>query len=176
MTYFITTDSTGQVTGLYCDGEGYAPIPSTAVVVTDTDAEILHAGFARYKFIAGALSVNPDQDITVRKVSKIAEIDAAYNAAISVISASYPETERNSWPKQEAEARAWTANNTAVTPLLSSIATARGSTIADICARVITNADAYAVYAGGMIGKRQAKMIAIAAATTIVELDAILWI
>jgi hypothetical protein len=109
------------------------------------------------------------------KAIKTNEIDAAYNAAISVISSSYPETERNSWAKQEQEARAWIANGSAATPLLSAIAAARGTSLTDIAARVIANADAYAVYAGGVIGKRQAKMIAIAAATTIAELEAITW-
>lgn len=109
------------------------------------------------------------------RVIKIAEIDAGYNAAIAIIAASYPETERNSWAKQEAEARAWTANNAAATPLLSAISSARGSTIAAICAKVIANADAYAIYAGATIGKRQAKMIAIAAAATVSELESIAW-
>lgn len=107
--------------------------------------------------------------------AKTLEIDSAYAISIGVISANYPETERNSWAKQELEARAWTADNNAPTPLLTAISTARGTTIADICSRVITNADAYAVYAGATIGKRQAKMIAIAAATTLTDLEAITW-
>ena len=102
-------------------------------------------------------------------------VNEGYTAAINVIAAEYPETERNSWAKQEAEARAWAANNLAATPLLSAIAVARGTSLADICARVIANADAYAVYAGGVIGKRQALMLRIASATTLAEIEMILW-
>jgi|GEM_PF-704317 len=105
----------------------------------------------------------------------VVKVNDGYTAAINVIAAEYPETERNSWAKQEAEARAWMANNAAATPLLSAIATARGTSLADICARVIANADAYAVYAGGVIGKRQALMLRVASATTQVELEAIKW-
>jgi len=104
-----------------------------------------------------------------------ARINQGYAAAINVIAKDYPETERDSWPKQEAEARAWVANNTTATPLLSAIAAARGTTLADICARVTANADAYAVYAGGVIGKRQARMLRLAATTTIAEAEAIVW-
>lgn len=169
--YYIL-NSGQHITALY-DDTVLAP-PSNAVAISDADGERirLSGDFSIAKLINGTLDFD---DFGVAKKTKIAEIDAAYTAAIAVISANYPETERNSWAKQEAEARAWTANNTAVTPLLSAIATARGSTLADIAARVIANADAYAVYAGGVIGKRQAKMIAIAAATTIADLEAITW-
>lgn len=102
-------------------------------------------------------------------------IDSAYEATIGMIAASYPPTERDSWPKQEAEARAWVANNLAPTPLLSAIAVARGTTLANISTRVIANADAYAVYAGGVIGKRQARMSQVDAATTVAGLEAISW-
>lgn len=109
------------------------------------------------------------------RVEARARIDAAYTQAINVIAASYPETERNSWAKQEQEARAWMIDNTTAAPLLTAIAAARGTTLADICARVIANADAYAVYAGGVIGKRQALMLLVDAATTSTGLEAITW-
>ncbi len=180
MKTFVTVSSSGNITNVF--GEWVSPnIPINAIEISYDDGFMIRQArcFGDYRLVNGALELDTTF-ISARLFSeaipaKIAEIDAAYNAAIAVISASYPETERNSWAKQEAEARAWTANNTAATPLLSAIATARGSTLADIAARVITNADAYAVYAGGVIGKRQAKMISIAAATTLTELEAITW-
>lgn len=108
------------------------------------------------------------------KAIKLAEIEAAYAAAIAVIAAQYPDSERDSWPKQEAEARAYTANPAAPTPLLSAIAFRRGITVTDLAARVIANADAYAVLGGDIIGRRQARMDAIAAAVTANDMDALL--
>lgn len=107
-----------------------------------------------------------------------AEIDAAYSDAINVIAAQYPDTERDSWPKQEAEARAYLAESSAATPLLSAIATARGITVADLAARVLTNAAAYSVAGGEIIGRRQARMDAIAAAVASNDqaaLQAVVW-
>ena len=125
----------------------------------------------------GAQFITPPKYATLAEAqdAKRGEIDASYLTAINVIAGSYSETERNSWAKQEQEARAWVANNAATTPLLSAIAAARGTPLADICQRVINNANAYAVYAGGVIGKRQALMIRIAAATRIAEVEAIVW-
>lgn len=174
MDYFITVDA-GTITGLYSDAVGYASVPSTAIAIQRADGEKLRMGFADFNYSNGLVTLNQVAILSKNKRAKTAEIDAAYTAAIAVISASYPETERTSWAKQEAEARAWTTSLAAPTPLLSAIATARGTTLVDICARVIANADAYALYAGGVIGKRQAKMITIAAATTVPELEAITW-
>lgn len=107
-----------------------------------------------------------------------AEINAAYSNAINVIADQYPDTERDSWAKQEAEARAYLADNNAATPLLSAIATARGITVDDLAARVVANADAYTVTAGEIIGRRQARMDEIAAAVAandIAALQAVVW-
>ncbi|MDO8413018.1 MAG: hypothetical protein Q7S51_04415 [Gallionellaceae bacterium] len=113
----------------------------------------------------------PDQPKTVDQVRQ--DINSAYTTAINIIAADYPETERNSWAKQESEARAYVANSLAPTPLLTAIATARGITVADLAARVIVKADAYAAYAGEQIGKRQARMDAIAAAVAVNDLAAL---
>ncbi|MEW6314121.1 MAG: hypothetical protein AB1513_08805 [Pseudomonadota bacterium] len=126
----------------------------------------------------GATFRPPAVSIDEIEAGLCADIEAAYAAAIDVIAAQYPATERDSWPKQEAEARAWTADNAAATPLLSAIATARGIALADLAARVIANADAYAAQGGAIIGRRQARMDAIAAAVAandIAALQAVTW-
>lgn len=87
---------------------------------------------------------------------KLASINASCEAEIASISAGYPASEVLSWPKQEAEARAWTADNQAVTPLLDSLAAARGISKAELASRVIAKADLFAQLSGAIIGKRQA--------------------
>jgi hypothetical protein len=109
------------------------------------------------------------------KSRKRAEINAAFAASIADLKANYPADEIQSWFKQEAEARAYEADNNASTPLLSAMANARGITVADLAARVVTNADAYSVAAGALIGKRQKYEDSIEAATDADTVSVIAW-
>lgn len=106
---------------------------------------------------------------------KLASINASCESEIAAISAGYPASEVLSWPKQEAEARAWTADNQAVTPLLDSLAAARGISKAELASRVIAKADLFAQLSGAIIGKRQAledQLDAISDGLTAEELEA----
>lgn len=85
----------------------------------------------------------------------LADINTECEKAIAAIRAGYPESEVLSWPKQEAEARAVAADHTSSTPLLDALATARGIDKAELVARVIAKADAFAAISGALIGKRQ---------------------
>lgn len=82
-------------------------------------------------------------------------INGACELAISQISAGYPSSEVLSWPKQETEARAWLANNTAATPLVDALAAAREVPKADLVDRIIQKADLFAQVSGQLIGQRQ---------------------
>ncbi len=84
-----------------------------------------------------------------------ARINASYESAILQIVGSYPAHEISSWDKQETEARAWVADNTAATPWLDGAATARGIPKAELVAKVIAQADALAPVHGALSGKRQ---------------------
>lgn len=107
--------------------------------------------------------------------TKLANINASCEAEIAAISAGYPASEVLSWPKQEDEARAWTADNQAVTPLLDSLAAARGISKAELASRVIAKADLFAQLSGAIIGKRQGledQLDAISDGLTAEELEA----
>lgn len=90
------------------------------------------------------------------RAAKLAEINAAADAAIAAMTATYPAGEVATFDKQEAEARAYLADATAPTPLLSALSTARGLDRAELVRRVIVKADAFAVASGTIIGQRQA--------------------
>lgn len=109
------------------------------------------------------------------RADKLHEISAAYEARLNVILKDYPVVETKTWNKQESEARAWAADNTAGTPLLTEIANARGLTMVELVPRVIAKADAWITLSGAATGKRQALEQQIGAATTIEELEAIQW-
>ncbi|MGJ8619626.1 MAG: hypothetical protein ACSHWN_04785 [Methylophilaceae bacterium] len=97
----------------------------------------------------------PDPTIDELITKKITEINSQFNQLMHQITAGIPVDEIASWDKQEAEARAYTADNNAVTPLIDALAAARGITKADLAGRIITKADLFATVSGQLIGTRQ---------------------
>jgi hypothetical protein len=172
MGYLLTIDSNQKIVELFCDAPGYAAPPPDAVAISDADGEQISKATNRgdYNYVNGQLVFDA---IGQLERDKNTEIDAAYKAAIGVVSDAYPSTERDSWTKQDAEARAWTADHAAVTPFLTALAAARGIPIADLAAKVLGKADAYVVYAAQTIGRRQARQDAIAAAVAANDLSAL---
>ena len=81
------------------------------------------------------------------------------------------------WRTQEDEARAYTADNTVDTPMLSELIIARGmdETVADLAAKVIANADAYRAAYTPLLGKYQSLTNQIGLATTVDEVNLIVW-
>lgn len=60
-----------------------------------------------------------------------------------IVSARYGKLEQQSFEQQKKEAEAWTADNTASTPMLSTLATARGITVSDLVSKINTKVAAY---------------------------------
>lgn len=156
-------------------------IPGDAVLITAAQhAALLDAQSVGKRIEAAAdgypVAIDPPPlTLTELKRLKFSEIEQAAEAAIAPITSAYPIAERDTWPIQEAEAVAWTANPTAATHILNAIATARGQTIADVAANVLTKAAAFKALAGATFGKRKAKRDLIDAAATAAELSAIVW-
>jgi hypothetical protein len=123
----------------------------------------------------------PDQQFTAAellsqaKIDKLEEVTKAYKAAVAALIGNTDQYEMSSWTKQEAEARAYIANNAAPTPLLSGMVAARGlrETVAQLATIVIANADAYQAAYATILGSYQAKQKAIDAAKTVEEVQAI---
>ena len=88
-----------------------------------------------------------------------------YNSTITAMIGTVPQTEIDSWPKQEAEARDFVVNgDSAVTPLLDGLISARGlgETKAVLANLIIVNADTYAVGFAQALGTYQAAIKALA--------------
>lgn len=107
------------------------------------------------------------------KVSKLAEINTAYNTATSSLVSTYPSTELLTFDKQESEARAWDADNSASTPLIDALVLGRGIDKAELVRRIIAKADVFAVATGYLTGQRQRYEDQLDAATTAEEVEAI---
>lgn len=90
------------------------------------------------------------------KAAKLSEINKAADKIMAALISTYPDREISTFDKQEAEARAYMADPTAPTPLLSALAKARGLSMDELVKRVIAKADAFAVASGYIIGQRQA--------------------
>ena len=107
------------------------------------------------------------------KAAKLSEINAAADRAIGTLTVTYPDREISTFDKQESEARAYAADPTASTPLLSALAQARGISLPDLVERVLAKADAFAVASGSIIGQRQALEDRLDACTTLEEVQGI---
>ena len=107
--------------------------------------------------------------------AQIAVINAACESVLAQITAPYPPSEIASWDQQLAEAQAWTASNSAPTPLLSAIIAANGATLSAQVASVLAKSAAFKAASGAAIGKRQLLTDQINAATTVAQVGAITW-
>jgi hypothetical protein len=88
------------------------------------------------------------------KAAKFASIDADFESAVSSLTAGWPQHEIQTWSKQEAEARAFVANQSSPTPMLTTIAATRGLTVSELAQRVIRDADAFTNASAHYVGLR----------------------
>lgn len=124
----------------------------------------------------------PSISITIVQIkeAKLTEINNACNQQIEAIKATYPENEVSSWDKQEREAIALLTDATASTPLIDSIAQARGVDRVTLAGKIIEKSKAFAQVSGSLIGKRQAledqlNAIDLTAADAVDKINAIHW-
>lgn len=117
--------------------------------------------------------VPPVPTLDEAKAAKLSEINAVADRAIATLTATYPDREISTFDKQESEARAYAADATASTPLLSALAQARGIPLSDLVGRVLAKADVFAVASGSIIGQRQALEDRLDACTTLEEVQGI---
>lgn len=107
------------------------------------------------------------------KAARLAEVNAAYDEAVSALVDTYPDAELLTFDKQEAEARAWLADISARTPLIDALAAGRGMDKAELVSRIIAKAEAFATTTGYLTGQRQRFEDLIDAATTAEEVESI---
>lgn len=156
-------------------------IPADAVEITREHYEALLAGQSQGKRIVAdengypVLQDPPPLTLDEAKAAKLTEINAACDAEIEAITVSYPGTEVMTWDKQEREARALALDATADTPLIDSIASARGLDRVGLANRILAHADQFATASGASLGKRQALKDEINAATTVEQVAEIVW-
>ena len=98
----------------------------------------------------------PPPSVEELAAEKRSEIHARAAAERDLIAPNYPQHEIDTWDQQLREATVFTADAQAVVPLLSAMAAARGWSVADLAARALMKAEAFAVAGGAVLGTQQA--------------------
>lgn len=119
------------------------------------------------------LPADPAAQLDRARSERLAGINADADTLVGELAATYPEREIQSWPQQVKEADALAVDTVAAAPLLSAMAAARGVDRADLAARVLAKASAYAAASGAIIGARQRLEDLLAAAETLDDLAAV---
>lgn len=128
-------------------------------------ADNSNAAWQEYRawLTAGGIPLPPDSigqdDLPTAQAKRIAEIEAYAAGLRNKVIAGYSAAEMSSWPIKVMEARAYTiSGNAGDAPMLSIEATARGITLTDLAAKVLTKADGFApleATISGICGKHQ---------------------
>lgn len=121
------------------------------------------------------MQVNRFPSLAAAKAAKVAEINAAADAALAGLSSQYGRVEVSSWPRQVQEAQAFAADPAAVTPLLDGAAAERGLTRAQMASRIETKAAEFAASVATVIGKAGRLRDQVNAAATVREVVAVNW-
>lgn len=114
-----------------------------------------------------------EQEIESVKAAKRQEAEVQYTARAERLASSYSQYERESWPVQLLEARAFVEDAQTETHWLDAASAARGITKADLAQRVIAMDTAYRQVHGALTGYRQKLVDQIDAAQDLDTLSAI---
>lgn len=120
------------------------------------------------------VSDNKKTEFTKRKKENLLnELSDKADKIKNDLLAGYPQTEIESFYRQEKEALAWQANNKADTPMLKQIARIRNIPFDVLVQKVIEKSEKFALAVGVIIGQRQAFEDRLLATETLEELTAL---
>jgi hypothetical protein len=100
-------------------------------------------------------------------------LDAVYDTRLKKEQLGITKIESLSWDQQRKESEAYTADNTASTPLLTKLAEARGITIAQMVSKVTVALEKYYEKLAVLLAKKQKVENEIKACTTLLELHVV---
>lgn len=125
------------------------------------------------------IALTGDKLLKKLKEVKLITINKHYEEIIlSVQKEHIPVTEMLSFETQERESLAYKASNykdESVCPTMKAIATARNKNLKELCDKALQKASTYRNAIGVLIGKRQLLQDKVGLATSVEELDTILW-
>jgi len=116
-----------------------------------------------------------DYALSLDKRSKKRYIEDSFNNDMESLVQGYPAKERETWRKQEEEARAYDADISASVPALNALALSSGRDLSELVAKIIEKSDSLAVASLNLTGKRQRLISEVEAASSQSELNLITW-
>jgi hypothetical protein len=125
----------------------------------------------------GAVTIRPEKPaptLEEAKAAKLAEINRGCDVILQQAVAGYPETEQQTFYKQDAESAAYLENpETAETPFLTTLAATRGIDLETMVGKVRAKTDAFAQLSAYICGQRQAMEDRLDACGTVEDVQAI---
>lgn len=112
-------------------------------------------------------------DLARAKANRLAGIDECCEEAMRTVVSSYPDSEKQTFPQQSAEAQAYLADPTASVPLLSSLALSRGVTLDELARCVLNKHTVYSVLIGKILGQRKTLQNRVKACSSVEEIEEI---
>lgn len=172
---YVLLNENGTPKGFY-DDTVHSEIPTGAIEITEEQWLDFINNSGKRKFENGILVEYVYVPTFIEaKSTKLLTIKTDYENSLKAMIGDTDPAEMASWTKQEAEARAWSADNNAITPIIDNliIGRAMGESKADLVAKIILKADGYAVAYAQILGQYHAKLKALEACTTIEEVSAL---
>jgi len=173
---WITLNENFKVTGFFSTKE-LAGQDADAVEITEEIRQELRDAWPYKGFKDGVIINLTESDVLTFQQcrdNKFAEINLKYNSAISSLFDNTPQSEIQSWTKQETEARAWRLDNDTPTPFIDAIVFGRQIDKGVLVERIIAKADVYSVMLGNIMGQRQAFEDKLNSATNSKDIEEIL--
>jgi hypothetical protein len=97
-----------------------------------------------------------DASTGLYKIVLISNVEDVYHDRFKALSADKPELESSTWPAQLEESKAYLADNTVDTPVLSILAAARGITVDDQASRVVLKEADFNKVVATLLGQQKA--------------------
>lgn len=123
------------------------------VIGIDEDGRDIYGRYYTYYNSDGTPDLVAEQKATDTKT--LQDLETQYELDVSNLTKGYPKTEKDTWFKQETEARAYMLDTNADVPFMTKLAEARNTTKFDMATKIIENSDVYANAVGALTGKYQ---------------------
>lgn len=130
----------------------------------ETEIELYQSEYIEYSEDSFEFDSNYTYKIESNKVVKterndksylLSKVNADFETAISSLTSSVPTSEIATWPDQKAEAKAWTLDNSAATPLIDSICLTRECDKEYLVSKILAKNEYYSIEVGKLTGIRQ---------------------
>lgn len=97
----------------------------------------------------------PADPVQLSVEQKLQLNNAAYEYATGLLTANYPQMEKDTWPTQDAESRAWLDTPAAPTPWIDRAAAVRGIERDEYLRRTLLKARQFVIMSAWLTGRRQ---------------------